>query len=120
VFKLAAGVYRQPPFYRELRDRAGVLNAGLKAQSAFHLIAGAERRLQLWSRDFVLNAEAYYKNLWDVVAYDVENVRLRYYANNDARAYATGFDFRMSGEFVKGAESWFSVGVLDTREDLGG
>jgi hypothetical protein len=119
VFKLAAGVYRQPPFYRELRDRAGVLNAGLKAQSAFHLIAGAERRLQLWSRDFVLNAEAYYKNLWDVVAYDVENVRLRYYANNDARAYATGVDFRMSGEFVKGAESWFSVGVLNTREDLG-
>ena len=119
LFKLATGVYRQPPFYRELRDREGFLNAGLKAQSAFHLIAGAEHRVQLWSRDFVLNAEAYYKNLWDVVAYDVENVRLRYYANNDARAYATGFDFRMSGEFVKGAESWFSVGVLSTKEDLG-
>ncbi|CAA9238655.1 MAG: putative ferric aerobactin receptor, partial [uncultured Cytophagales bacterium] len=74
LFKLAAGVYRQPPFYRELRDRSGVLNAGLRAQSALHLIAGAERRLRLWSRDFVLNAEAYYKNLWDVVAYDVENV----------------------------------------------
>ncbi|HEX8532432.1 MAG TPA: carboxypeptidase regulatory-like domain-containing protein, partial [Cytophagales bacterium] len=44
LFKMAAGVYRQPPFYRELRDRTGVLNADLTAQSAFHLVAGAERR----------------------------------------------------------------------------
>ncbi len=118
LFKFAVGIYRQPPFYRELRDRAGQLNTGLRAQSAFHLIAGAERRLKIWERPFVLNTEAYYKNMWNVVAYDIENVRIRYFADNNTRAYATGVDFRLSGEFVKGAESWFSLGILSTKEDL--
>lgn len=119
VFKLAAGIYQQQPFYRELRDRSGVLNKNLKAQRALHVIAGAERILRLWNRDFTLTTEAYYKYIWDAVAYDIENVRLRYFANNDTRAYAVGADVRMSGEFIKGAESWFSLGVLSTREDLG-
>ncbi len=118
VFKFAAGVYRQPPFYRELRAPSGQLNENLKAQSSLHIIGGAERRLKLWGRDFFLTSEAYYKKLWDVVAYDVENVRLRYYANNYTQAYAFGGDIRLSGEFVKGAESWFSLGVLNTKEDL--
>jgi hypothetical protein len=118
IFKAAAGIYRQPPFYRELRNRSGELNTNLKAQSSFHAIIGAERVLKLWGRDFLFSSEAYYKYIWDAVAYDVENVRLRYYANNDTRAYAWGADFRLSGEFIKGAESWFSLGVLSTREDL--
>ncbi|WP_232064727.1 TonB-dependent receptor [Rhodocytophaga rosea] len=118
-FKLAAGIYRQPPFYRELRTRTGELNTSLKAQSSLHLIAGAERVVKLWGRDFLFTSEAYYKQIWDAVAYDVENVRLRYYANNNTKAYAWGTDFRLSGEFIKGAESWFSLGVLSTKEDLG-
>lgn len=119
IFKLAGGIYRQPPFYRELRDRVGQINSSLKAQSSLHLIAGAERVLKLWNRDFLLTTEAYYKSIWDVVAYDVENVRLRYFANNHTKAYATGADIRLSGEFIKGAESWFSLGILNTRENLG-
>jgi hypothetical protein len=119
IFKLAAGIYRQPPFYRELRNRAGELNSSLKAQSSVHVIAGAERILKLWDRDFLLTTEAYYKSIWDAVAYDVENVRIRYFGNNDSKAYAMGADIRLSGEFIKGAESWFSMGILNTREDLG-
>lgn len=117
-FKLAAGIYRQPPFYREMRTRLGELNTRLKAQSSLHLIAGAERVVKLWGREFLFTSEAYYKQIWDVVAYDIENVRLRYYANNDTKAYAWGTDLRLSGEFIKGAESWFSMGVLSTKEDL--
>ena len=33
--------------------------------------------------------EAYYKQLSDVDVYDVDNVKIRYAANNDAKAYAT-------------------------------
>ena len=55
-----------------------------------------------------------------MVPYDVDNVRLRYFAQNNARAYAAGFDARLSGEFVRGAESWFSLGVLTTRENVDG
>lgn len=118
VFRLAAGIYAQPAFYREFRGFDGQINEDVKAQKSFHLIAGLDYDFSWWGRDFKFIAEAYYKNLWDVVAYDVDNVKLRYYGNNDTRAYAYGMDFRISGEFIEGTESWFSLGLLQTREDL--
>jgi hypothetical protein len=54
------------------------------------------------------------------VPYDIDNVRLRYFAENLATAYTAGIDARLGGEFVSGAESWFSLGVLTTRENLRG
>ena len=127
-FKAAVGVYYQPPFYRELRDqttiRQGVqqayLNPELRAQKSYHFILGKEIAFKQFGRPFKFSAEAYYKYLTDVVPYDIDNVRLRYFAKNSARAYAAGFDARVSGEFVRGAESWFSLGVLTTRENLAG
>ena len=132
-FKAAVGVYYQPPFYRELRNQAGDrtdpsqpliqtanLNVELRAQKSYHFIVGKEIAFQQYGRPFKFSAEAYYKYLTDVVPYDVDNVRLRYFAKNNARAYAAGFDARISGEFVKGAESWFSLGVLTTRENVAG
>lgn len=119
-YKAAAGVYYQPPFYRELRNQRGVLNPELRAQRSLHFIAGTEYRFNHWGRPFQLTGEAYYKYLTDVVPYDVDNVRLRYFAQNLATAYVAGVDGRLSGEFVRGAESWFSLGVLTTRENLRG
>ena len=127
-FKAAVGVYYQPPFYRELRDqqtvRQGVqqasLNLDLRAQRSYHFIVGQEISFRQFGRPFKFSAEAYAKYLTDVVPYDVDNVRLRYFAKNNATAYAAGFDARVSGEFVKGAESWFSLGVLTTQEDVAG
>lgn len=120
TYKIALGYYYQPPFYRELRDREGVLNKDLKAQKSIHLIAGIEHRFLRWSRPFKLTTEAYYKKLDHVIPYEVDNVRLRYFARNNARAYAAGFDVRVNGEFIKGAESWFSLGVLTTKENISG
>jgi hypothetical protein len=126
-WKAAAGVYVQPPFYRELRtqlgapqNQVGAINPELRAQRSLHFIVGNEVRFKQWGRPFRFTAEAYYKYLTDVVPYDIDNVRLRYFAKNNARAYAAGLDSRISGEFVKGAESWFSLGVLTTRENLAG
>jgi hypothetical protein len=119
-FKTALGVYHQPPFYRELRNLQGELNRKLKAQRAIHAIAGSEYLFKAYERDFKLVSEIYYKHLTNVVPYDVDNVRLRYYARNNARAYATGADLRVNGEFIKGAESWFSLGLLRTHEDIEG
>jgi len=129
--KAAVGLYYQPPFYRELRSQAGEqptpnqplvltgqLNPELRAQKSYHFIVGKDISFQQFGRPFKFTAEAYYKYLTDVVPYDIDNVRLRYFAKNNARAYAAGFDARLSGEFVKGAESWFSLGVLTTREDV--
>ncbi|OGX87021.1 colicin receptor [Hymenobacter glacialis] len=127
-FKAAVGAYYQPPFYRELRDQQttqlgvqeGFLNPALRAQKSYHFIMGRDLSFQKFGRPFKLTTEAYYKYLTDVVPYDVDNVRLRYFAKNNATAYAAGFDARVSGEFVKGAESWFSLGLLTTRENVEG
>ncbi len=120
VFRLAAGVYQQPPFYRELRDSLGQVRPNVKAQKALHLVAGHDWSFKLWERPFKLVSEAYYKNLWDVNPYTLENVRIRYRARNNAKAYAYGLDVRMAGEFVPGTESWISLGYLKTQENIDG
>ena len=117
-FRISIGKYSQPPFYRELRDLSGNLRDGVEAQESIHIITAMERVLTWWNRPFLFTTEAYYKRLDNVIAYDIDNVRLRYFANNDARAFAYGFDFRINGEFIPGTQSWFSLGILNTREDI--
>ena len=117
-FKTAAGIYHQPPFYRELRNDLGILNKNLKAQMATHLIVGMDYNFKMWTRDFKMTSEIYHKNITNAIVYDIDDVKIRYKAHNDAKAYAYGADFRVSGEFIKGAESWFSLGLLKTREKL--
>jgi hypothetical protein len=119
VLKLAAGAYHQPPFYRELRKYDGTLNTDVQAQKSYQVVAGMDYNFAgLGGRPFRLVTEAYYKSLSDVVVYDVDNVRIRYVANNNAKAYATGIEARLFGELVKDAESWLSIGFMRTRENL--
>lgn len=120
VFRAAIGIYQQPPFYRELRRPDGSINEDLKAQKSWQITAGFDYAFQLANRPFRLTTEAYYKNMWDVVAYDIDNVRLRYHGQNNAKAFATGLEFRLFGELVKDAESWISIGLMRTRENLDG
>jgi len=118
LFRLAAGMYYQPPFYRELRDANGAIQPNVKAQKSFHLVLGNDYSFKMWDRPFKLTSEVYYKNLSDVNPYTLENVRIRYRANNSAKAYAYGLDMRLNGEFVPGTESWFSFGYLKTEENI--
>lgn len=120
LFKAAAGYYHQPPFYRELRDLNGVINKDLKAQSSLHVLAGMDFNFKAWSRPFKFVTELYYKHLDHLVPYEVDNVRIRYYAQNLSSGYATGLDFKVNGEFVKGVESWFTMSVMNTKEDIKG
>lgn len=118
AFKIAGGVYQQPPFYREMRNRQGEVNRNLKAQVSYHLLAGADYSFQVGGRNFVFFSEAYLKYLTRLVPYDIENVRLRYFGDNLAKGWAYGVDFRVNGEFIPGTESWFSLGLLRTVEDI--
>ena len=117
LFRFAAGLYQQPPFYREFRAPDGVLQPEVRAQKAIHLILGHEYSFKLWNRPFNLTSEGYYKLLSDVNVYTLEDVRIRYAANNQAKAYAYGFDLRLAGAFVPGTESWLSLGYLKTEEN---
>lgn len=119
VLKLAAGAYHQPPFYRELRKYDGTLNTQVKAQKSYQVVAGMDYNFKgFGSRPFRITTEAYYKSMSSVDVYDIDNVKIRYVGNNNAKAYATGFEARLFGELVKDAESWLSIGIMQTKEDL--
>lgn len=118
VLKAAVGFYYQPPFYRELRNFDGVLNPNIKAQRSIHYIVGGDLNFKWQNRPFKFFAEAYYKQLDNLIPYEIDNVRIRYYANNSATGYATGLDMRVNGEFVKGTESWVSLSILSTQEKI--
>ena len=118
VLKASYGYYYQPPFYREFRDFSGNINTQIRAQQSIHYTFTADYNLKIWGRDFKMIGALYHKQLNDLIPYEIDNVRIRYYAKNNARGYASGFDFRMNGEFVKDIESWVSVSVMQTREDL--
>jgi hypothetical protein len=120
IFRGAAGIYNQPPFYRELRRYNGTVNKDLKAQKSWQVSAGFDYNFRSGNRPFRLATEAYYKSMWDVVPYDIDNVRLRYFGENQAKAYAAGFEARLFGELIKDAESWISLGFMRTRENLKG
>lgn len=117
VSRLSLGSYTQAPFYKELRDRSGNINPDVKPQQSFHVVASHERKFSLWDRPFVFQAAAYYKYLWDVNPYTLENVRIRYFADNNTKAWVYGLDMRLNGEFVPGTESWISLGLLKAEEN---
>jgi hypothetical protein len=116
VFRVSGGVYSQPPTFREMTDLRGSIVPGLKSQTAIHVVAGSDYYFTAWERPFKFVAEAYYKYLDNLIPYEIDNLKIRYYGNNDATGYATGIDFRVNGEFVKGVESWASVSFLKTEE----
>jgi hypothetical protein len=120
VFRFSTGYYYQPPFYKELRNLEGNLNPDIRAQKSIHFVAGTDINFLAWGRPFKFTTEAYYKYLDDLIPYIVDNVRIRYLAENNAHGYATGIDFKINGEFIKGTESWMSLSFLKTMQDIEG
>lgn len=118
IFKLAGGVYVQPPFYREMRALDGTVNKDLLAQKSAHFSAGSDYNFRLGRRPFKFTTEVYYKQLWDLVPYEYDNVRIRYFGENSASGYAYGGEVRLYGDLVADAPSWVSIGLLKTEEDL--
>jgi len=118
LFRVSGGVYAQPPFYKELRNFKGEIIPNIKAQKSIHMVLGNDYSFTMWDRPFKLTTELYFKNLSNINPYSVDNVRIRYQANNNAKGYATGIDVRLNGEFVPGNESWVSLGILKTEENI--
>lgn len=117
-FWVAAGLYYQPPFYREVRRLNGTLNPDIRAQRSIHLVLGMDREFTVWERPFKVTSELYYKYMDDLIPYQLENVRIRYLGTNNAQGYALGLDTKLSGEFIEGIESWVGASVMTIQEDL--
>lgn len=120
IFRAAAGIYDQPPFYRELRRYDGSVNTSVRSQKSWQGVLGFDYNFTGFSRPMRWTTEAYYKHMTDVVPYDIDNVRMRYFGENVAKAYAVGIEMRLHGELVKDAESWISFGIMETKEDIKG
>jgi len=118
VYRAALGIYDQPPFFREMLRPDGTLNRDLKAQRSWQVVAGIDRNFKMGDRPFRFTTEAYYKQMTRVDPYDINNVHIQYFGLNDAKAYATGLEFRLFGELVKDAESWVSLGFMKTMEKI--
>jgi hypothetical protein len=119
VFRASVGSYYQPPFYRELRNYDGKLSTNPASQHSMHYVLAADHQfLAFGGRKFRLISEVYHKQMTNVIPYEIDNVRIRYYANEKADAYTTGLDLKVNGEFVKDLESWFSVSILQSKENL--
>lgn len=118
VYKASLGIYDQPPFFREMLKPDGTLNKSLKAQRSWQAVVGFDRNFKLGDRPFRFTTEAYYKQMSRVDPYDINNVHIQYFGLNDAKAYATGVEFRLFGELVKDAESWVSLGFMRSMEKI--
>jgi len=118
LFRVSGGWYSQPPSYRELKDYDGQLNVDVKAQKSIHFVSGMDYSFQMWERPFKLTTEIYYKDLSNINAYSIDNVRIRYRADNKTTGFASGVDVRLNGEFIAGSESWLSLGYLKTMENI--
>ena len=117
-FRLKTGLYYQPAFYREMRRADGTLNKNIKSQRSLHFVATADYNFKIWRRPFKFTTEVYYKYLDQLIPYTVDNMKIIYSAENNAMGYATGIDLKLSGEFIEGLESWITLSLMKTAEDL--
>lgn len=117
-FRVSGGWYFQPAFYKEYRPaQSGEIN-NLNVQKSRQILAGMDHYFSIFERPFKFSSEIYYKHLEDLVPYQVDNVRILYSGKNEAKGYATGIDLKLHGEFVPGTESWATLSLLKTEEDI--
>ncbi|MEO8794252.1 MAG: TonB-dependent receptor [Daejeonella sp.] len=118
LLRASAGIYDQQPYYREFRNFDGSLNPNAKAQRSLHFLAGADYNFFGLGTNLKFTSELYYKYLSRLTPYKIENLRIRYYADQQSKGYATGIDFSLSGKFVKELESSFRLSLMKTAEDI--
>lgn len=125
TLRAAAGVYYQAPFYKEFRDTITVdgttivtLNKKIKSQRSIHFVLGGDYNFRLFDRPFRFTTEVYYKSLSNLIPYNIDNLKITYYAHNAGKGYAAGLDMKLFGEFVPGTDSWLSFSLMKTEEKI--
>jgi hypothetical protein len=126
-FRFAAGLYYQTPSYKEIKDTITVnnqltnyLNTGIKSQRSLQFIAGMDYYYNFLRHPFKLSLEVYYKNLANLIPYNVDNMSITYLGQNNASGYAAGLDVKLFGEMVPGVDSWLGFSLMRTMEKIDG
>ena len=128
TFRLATGLYYQSPFFKEYREtviddlgNASIkLNDNIKSPRSLQFILGTDYVFRAFDRPFKITAEAYYKNLANLISYEYDNLKVTYSGQNDSKGHILGLDFKLFGQFVAGSDSWISFSLMNTRQTLHG
>ena len=118
IIRVAWGVYHQMPFFKELKNSEAQITAAIKAQKAIHYLIGYDHIFTAFDRPFKFTTELWYKDLKNLIPYQIDNLNIRYIPSQKAIGYASGIDFKINGEFVPGAQSWASLSLMKTEEDI--
>ena len=114
TFSFSWGYYYQSPFFYELRNKVPG-EEKLHSQRAIHYVLGWEWQFK---EKVKFQAELYYKDLYNLIPFYVEQMKLEYLTNNNSEGYAFGLDALVQGELDPGMQSWIGYSYLDTRERL--
>lgn len=126
--RFATGLYYQSPFYKEFRmpvtdDNGNItvqLNNSIKSQRSLQFILGADYTFRAMGRPFKLSGEVYYKNLGNLIPYEIDNLKIVYSGQNLSNGFTYGIDMKLFGQFVPGTDSWLSFSLMKTQETLNG
>ncbi len=120
LFRLTAGLYMQPPSYREYRNLFGVINPNVLPQKAWNFSMAHQFDFDWKNLPFKITSEIYYRYLFDINPYRIENIRIRYLARNNATAFAYGMEVRLYGELLPQTPSWIGLSYSKTLENIEG
>lgn len=118
LWHFTAGIYQQPPSYRSLRGLDGSLFLNQKSQRSYNISAGYDFAFVGLGTRLKFTSEVYYKNSDRMIPYTVDNVRIKYLADQTAKGRTYGADFSISGELVKDLMSMFRISVLSADQDI--
>ena len=118
IIRGAWGVYHQMPFFKELKNPQAQIVRETKAQKAIHYLIGYDQIFTAFERPFKATAELWFKDLKHLIPYQIDNLNISYLPDQEATGYATGIDFKINGEFVPGLQSWASLSLMETEEDI--
>ena len=118
TFRAAWGVYDQMPYFKELINPKAKLVEGVKAQKSIHYVIAYDKIITTYERPIKFTAELWYKALSHLIPYKVDNLNIQYLPDQEARGYAAGVDFKINAELPSGAQSWASLSLMKTEEDI--
>lgn len=118
ILRFTAGIYHQPPLYRTIRDFSGILNINQKAQRSYNTSIGYDYAFDGFGTRLKFTSEFYFKYSDRLIPYKIDNLRIKYLANEVSHGYAYGADFSVGGEFVKDLVSYFRMSVMHANEDI--
>lgn len=128
TLRFATGLYYQAPFYKEIRttqrdkenNNIVVLNEQIRSQGSLHVLLGGDYNFKLDGRNFRFTTELYYKYLYHLNPYRVDNVKVRYFGTNTGSGYVAGLDLKLFGQFVPDVDSWLTASLLTSKQRIPG